>query len=108
MLSAVVIHGAEQTPRLVSVAETTQVGTGPAADTPPSYGDVNPAPSPLHLPVVLLGQALVTEDLGHTFEPLRVVSIRLCPADPGHLFTPIVHEQGRGGSVCVQRQLTRI
>lgn len=60
VLSAVVILRAVQTPGPVSGAEPTEVRARPPMDPPHSHSDIHPASSPLHLPVVPLGEVLVT------------------------------------------------
>ena len=61
----VVVLRAEQTPGLVCVAKPTEVRARPPPDPPHCNADIHPAPSPLHLPVVALGEALVTQHLGN-------------------------------------------
>ena len=108
MLSAVVVLRAEQTPRLVRVAEPAEVRARPPTDPPHSSADVHPASSPLHLPVVALGEALVTQHLGDALKPVGVIWVLLLLPDPRHLLPAVVQIERLGGGVCVQRQLACI
>lgn len=108
VLSAIVILRAEQTPRLVCVAKTTDVRTSPTADPPHCHGDIHPASTPLHLPVVPMGEALVTEHLGDRLKPVWVIWVLLFLPDPCDLLTPIVQKKRLGRCVGVKRQHTFI
>lgn len=108
MLSSVVILRAVQTPGLVCVAKPTEVRARPSTNPPHCHGDIHPASSPLHLPVVALGEVLVTEHLGNTLKPLRMIWVLLSLSDPCHLLSPVVQEERLGSCVHVKRQCTCI
>lgn len=102
MLKAVIFLRAEQTPGLIGFAKGADVRARPATDSPRGHSDVHPASTPLHLPVVALGELLLTKDLGDTFKPLGVIGVQLSLPDPGDLFPLIVKEKRLGSCVFVE------
>ena len=108
MLSNKLILRAVQTPGLVSVAKTTDMRTHPARHSPHRNSNVHPVPSPLHLPVEPLGEALVAEHLGDTLKPVGVIGVLLLLSDPCHLLSTFVQKERPCSCVRIEYQCASV